>query len=151
LNTVEPIRDLGKIEAMKKILRGQNVRGWLLFILGINSVLRVSDLLRLKQSDVCDERGRVLDAVRIRERKTGKEKLFLLNKSARRALEEYMRAVGHNPDKYLFRSGKGGNKPICRMQAWELLKNAAKAVGVKETVGTHSLRNYGTRKIMGSA
>jgi integrase len=125
LNTVEPIGDLGKIEAMKKILRGQNVRDWLLFILGINSALRVSDLLRLKQSDVCDERGRVLDAVCIRERKTGKEKLFLLNKSARRALEEYMRAVGHNPDKHLFRSGKGGNKSICRMQAWELLKNAA--------------------------
>jgi hypothetical protein len=57
---VEPIRDLGKIEAMKKILRGQNVRDWLLFILGINSALRVSDLLRLRQSDVCDERGRVL-------------------------------------------------------------------------------------------
>jgi integrase len=57
LNTVEPIRDLGKIEAMKKILRGQNVRDWLLFILGINSALRVSDLLRLKQSDVCRRTG----------------------------------------------------------------------------------------------
>jgi integrase len=67
MNTVEPIRDLAKIEAIKKVLRGQNIRDWLLFTLGINSALRVSDLLRLQQTDVYDDRGRVLDAVRIRE------------------------------------------------------------------------------------
>jgi site-specific recombinase XerD len=140
LNTVEPIRDLTKIEAMKKVLRGQNIRDWLLFTLGINSALRVSDLLRLIQSDVYDDRGHALDAVRIRERKTGKEKLFRLNQSARKALEQYIRAVGHNSDAYLFRSRNGKNRPISRMQAWELLKNAAKTVGVKEAVGTHSVR-----------
>ena len=140
MNTVEPIRDLTKIDAMKKVLRGQNIRDWLLFTLGINSALRVSDLLRLKQVDVYDDRGRVLDAVRIRERKTGKEKLFRLNQSARKALEEYIRAVGHDPQVYLFRSRKGGNRPISREQAWELLKKAAKMVGVKEAIGTHSLR-----------
>jgi integrase len=106
MNTVEPIRDLTKIDAMKKVLRGQNIRDWLLFTMGINSALRVSDLLCLKQADVYDDRGRVLDAVRIRERKTGKEKLFKLNQSARRALEEYIRADGHDPDAYLFRKRK---------------------------------------------
>jgi integrase len=148
---VEPIRDLTKIEAMKKVLRGQNIRDWLLFVLGINSALRVSDLLRLKQSDVYDDRGRVLDAVRIRERKTGKEKLFRLNQSARKALEEYIRAVSHDPDAYLFRSRQGANRPISRQQAWDLLSNAAKTVGVAGCIGTHTMRNYGTGLIMGSA
>jgi integrase len=93
-----------------------------------------------KQSDVFDERGRVLDAVRIRERKTGKEKLFRLNQGARKALEEYIRTVGHNSEAYLFRSRKGANKPISRSQAWEILRNAAKTVGIKSLIGTHSMR-----------
>jgi integrase len=141
LNTVEPIRDLTKIEAMKKVLRGQNIRDWLLFTMGINSALRVSDLLCLKQADVYDDRGRVLDAVRIREHKTtGKEKLFRLNQSARRALEEYIRSVVHDPDAYLFRSRQGANRRISRQQAWDLLSNAAKTVGIAGCIGTHTMR-----------
>ena len=130
MNTVEPIRDLTKIEAMKKILKATNTRDWLLFVVGINSALRVSDLLRLKQADAYDDRGRVLDAVRIRERKTGKEKIFRLNQSARKALEEYIRVAGHDPQAYLFRSRKGNNRPISRTHAWEIVSHAAKAVGM---------------------
>jgi len=83
VNTVEPLRDLAKIESMKKVLKGQSVRDYTLFVLGINSALRVSALLSLKQSDFYDERGRAMDAVRIRECRTGKEKLFRLNQSVR--------------------------------------------------------------------
>jgi site-specific recombinase XerD len=140
---VEPIRDLSKIDAMKKVLKGQSIRDWLLFVLGINSALRVSDLLQLMQADVYDVRGRVLDAVRIREQKTGKEKLFRLNQSARKALEEYIRTVDCDPKAYLFRSRQGTSKPISRQQAWEILSRAAKAVGLTQPIGSHSMRNYG--------
>ncbi len=122
------------------MLRGQNIRDWLLFCLGINSALRVSDLLRLKQADVYDERGRVLDAVHIRERKTGKEKTFRLNQSAKKALEEFIRAVGHDGDRYLFVSRKGINRPLSRSQAWQIIHRAARSVGVKENIGTHTMR-----------
>ncbi len=140
MNTVEPIRDIRQIDALKKLLRGQNIRDWLLFVLGINSALRVSDLLRLRQADVYDDRGRVLDAVRIREKKTGKEKTFKLNKSIRKALEEYVAAVGHDPEAYLFASRKGDNLPISRTQAWEIISQAAKQVGIVGCTGTHSMR-----------
>jgi integrase len=143
VNTVEPIRDLAKIDAMKKVLRGQSIRDWLLFVLGINSALRVSDLLRLRQADVYDSRGRVLDAVRIREKKTGKEKLFRLNQSAKKALEVYIQGDGHNPDAYLFRSRQGVNKPISRQQAWVILGDAARAVGIAGCIGSHAMRNRG--------
>ncbi len=140
MNTVEPIRDLSRIEAMKKILRGQSLRDWLLFTLGINSALRVSDLLRLRQCDVYDDRGRVLESIRIREKKTNKEKTFKLNKNAKKALEEYVEAVGHDPDRFLFSSRKGDNLPISRTQAWSIISCAAKAVGIMENIGTHSMR-----------
>jgi len=47
--TVEPIRDAKKIVAIKTILKaGKYPRDYLLFTLGINLALRVSDLLALK-------------------------------------------------------------------------------------------------------
>ncbi|MEA4872583.1 MAG: site-specific integrase, partial [Synergistaceae bacterium] len=70
MQMVQPIRDIRKIEAMKKILRAGGKRNELLFILGINSALRVSDLLGLKVADVLDEKGKLKDAVSLNERKT---------------------------------------------------------------------------------
>jgi integrase len=144
MNTVEPIRDLDKIATMKKILKATGLRNWLLFVLGINSALRVSDLLRLRQADVFDDRGRVLDSIRIREEKTDKEKLFPLNKPVKKALEEYIQTVcadlhGYGKNRYLFASRKGKNRPISRTQAWEIISSAAKAVGLKN-IGTHTMR-----------
>jgi integrase len=137
---------------MKKVLRGQSIRDWLLFTLGINSALRVSDLLRLRERDCFDSKGRVLEAIRLREGKTDKEKVFIINKSAKKALEEYYAGVAnhdHDPDRYLFVSRKGKNRPISRTHAWEILSKAARSVGIN-CFGAHSMRNYGTRKVMGT-
>lgn len=49
---VEPIRDKNKIETVKRILKENGSRDYLLFLLGINSGLRISDILKLKVSDV---------------------------------------------------------------------------------------------------
>ena len=46
MELVEPIRDKKQIQGMKKYLKGQNSRDALLFVLGINSGLRISDLLK---------------------------------------------------------------------------------------------------------
>lgn len=64
---VQPIRDKKTLETMKKILRSSNLRDYNLFILGINSGLRISDLLTLK---VTDEKCRIKDWIVIREKKT---------------------------------------------------------------------------------
>ncbi|MGG1940439.1 hypothetical protein ABFY57_12185 [Paenibacillus polymyxa] len=53
---VQPIRDRKKFETMKKILKSQNIRDYCLFVLGINSGLRVSDLLKLVIADLLDEK-----------------------------------------------------------------------------------------------
>ncbi|SDM95106.1 hypothetical protein SAMN04488502_10974 [Dendrosporobacter quercicolus] len=66
MELVEPIRDKKQIQGMKKYLKGQNCRDWLLFTLGINSGLRVSDLLKLIVTDV---KGK--ERIIIREQKTG--------------------------------------------------------------------------------
>ena len=141
MNTVEPIRDPGKIEAMKKYLKGQSLRDYLLLVLGINTGLRVSDLLQLRMSELVDDKSKIKEGIVLREKKTGKEKKFPINRAARLALEEFQKASkGYNPSDYLFASQKGKSKPINRQQAWKILSDAAKAVGIMVPIGTHTLR-----------
>ncbi|MEK3965461.1 site-specific integrase [Paenibacillus sp. FSL H7-0323] len=130
---VEPIRSKKQIDALKKYLRGQNIRDYLLFVLGINSGLRISDLLKLQVEEVYNQ-----DRISIREQKTGKRKDFPLSDTCKKAILEYVKATGHKSGA-LFASRKGGN-PISRVHAYRILNEGASRVGIKEAVGTHTLR-----------
>jgi integrase len=52
MNFVQPIRDPEKIEAIKQFLKERNERNYILFLIGVNTGLRISDILKLKVSDV---------------------------------------------------------------------------------------------------
>ncbi len=52
MNFVEPIRDRKRIAQIKNLLRGQGrFRDLLLFVMGVNTALRISDVLRLRIGD----------------------------------------------------------------------------------------------------
>ncbi len=133
MNYVQPIRDLEKLEEIKTILKRQSFRNYFLFILGINTGLRISDILKLRVSDV---KGKT--HIVIREEKTSKIKRFKINSSLTREVEYYIKNM--KTDDYLFPSRTGGNtKPISRVMAYNILSTAAHEAGVKE-IGTHTLR-----------
>jgi site-specific recombinase XerD len=136
---VQPIRDKRALETMKKLLKANNPRDHCLFVLGINSGLRISDLLTLKLSDVSDEKGRIKDRISLREAKTNKLKDFPLGETSRKALKEYLECLDTGPGLVLFASRKG-SRSITRQQAYRILNDAARAIGIKEKIGTHSLR-----------
>lgn len=131
MQTVQPIREIEKIEEIKKILKHESYRNYFLFVMGINTGLRISDLLPLKVKDI---RGRT--HILIREKKTGKPKKFLINTTLRKEITEY--TDGMNDEEYLFKSERG-NKPIQRVQAYKILRRVAEQVGLEE-IGTHTLR-----------
>lgn len=56
---VEPIWDLNKISSMKKILLAKREREYLLFVIGINSPYRISDLIRIQYNHVMDEKKKI--------------------------------------------------------------------------------------------
>jgi integrase len=130
---VEPIRDKVQIDDMKCHLKINNIRDWLLFTLGINSGLRISDLLKLTVEDVSGE-GTI-----VREKKTQKVKSFLLSNTCQRAIKEYLEQTGIISGT-LFPSKKDKTKPITSRQAWHILKEAAEFVGITGNIGTHTLR-----------
>ena len=135
---VQPIRDLKQIETMKKLLKQQNLRDYCLFVLGINSGLRISDLLKLKVADVI-ENGKIKDRIRLREKKTNKFKDFPLSEKTKQSIKEYLKTRNYTENEPLFISRK--NKGfLLRQQAYKIINDVAKSIGIKEKIGTHTLR-----------
>ncbi len=126
---------------MKRYLKGKSVRDYALFVVGTNVALRISDLLDLTWDDILDENGNFKILI-LKEGKTQKIRNIKLNQSSRKAIGELLETLDtYDMDDYIFKSREGDNKPISRQQALNILKDAAESVGgVKENIGTHSLR-----------
>ena len=152
MKSVEPIRDTKTIKNMRAILKSQSTRNELLFILGINVGLRISDILKLKVRDLTKSNTKApKDYVIITEIKTRKIKKFYIGDIVKKVIENYMKE-NNNPefDTYIFLSKKGVNRPITRQQAYRIINNAAELLGIVERndkgnlihgeIGTHTLR-----------
>lgn len=141
MNLVEPIRDLNKIKDIKIYLKGKSTRDHALFVVGINVALRISDLLKLTWSDVLNENEKSFKSIKLLEGKTKKQRNILLNDTSQKALRELLSGLNDNKvNDFIFKSREGDNRPITRQQALTILKSAAIAVGIKDNVGTHTLR-----------
>lgn len=137
---VQPLKDEKQINTIKKLLKAKNMRDYCLFTIGINSGLRISDLLKLKVNDVMTEKRKIKERISIKEQKTGKTKEFPFGETTKKALKEYLESRENlQLNQYLFPSRKRGT-PITRQQAYRVLNEVAKEVGVKEKIGTHTLR-----------
>lgn len=147
MQKVQPIRSEADVERMKIALKKRNLRDWALFTLGINTGLRISDMLKLKVEDIidADDRGRlrITDRLRLAESKTGKTKDVILTASAKTALRTHLKSSKaiDRPQAPLFPSRMArGTVPITRWTAWMTLNIAAKDAGIKEKIGTHTMR-----------
>lgn len=134
---VGPIVESKDIKSIKKLLT-DNPRDKLLFIMGINSGLRVQDLLALKISDV---KGlNVGTRVSIKELKTMKLNVFFINKEIKDALDVYLNSYPHVDNHYLFKSRKGSNYPLTTFAVTKYVKKWCAAINLKGNYGAHSLR-----------
>ena len=129
---VQPIRDVQKIEEVKQLLKRKNKRNYIMFVLGINTGMRISDIVNIQVKHV-----RKKNHIIITEKKTGKDKRILITDSLKKCLKEYIENL--RDDDYLIRSRQGKNKPISRFTAYKILKKAAAECDLLE-IGTHTLR-----------
>ena len=83
MTTVEPIRNKKDIEKVEKYLAKQSKRDLLLFNIGTNCGLRISDILRLNVGDVRNKAY-----IQIVEKKTGKFKKFPINAKLKPLIED---------------------------------------------------------------
>lgn len=118
-------------------------RNKLMFILGINIALRGSDLSRLRWCDILNLDGSVKENTKIqpyKTRKTGKFVFIYFNNQSRKAIEDYLKLYPYEQlTDYVFESKKT-NEGINPRQIWDVVKKAAKEAGIKQNIGSHSLR-----------
>jgi site-specific recombinase XerD len=82
---------------------------------------------------------RVGDALTIKESKTGKDNILVINKTVHRALRNFLDRVQLDDDSFLFASRKG-NGHIQSQAVSKLVKNWTKAINLKGNYGAHTLR-----------
>ncbi len=131
MNVVEPIRSKKDIKRIEIYLRKRNERNFLLFVMGINSGLRISDILALNVGDVKNR-----SYIKIVEKKTHKYKKFPINSKLKILLNHFVK--NRNDDEPLFFTQRKNR--LDRVQAYKILNEASLNVGLKYNIGTHSLR-----------
>lgn len=131
MTTVEPIRKKADIKKVEKILAKQSQRNLLLFTVGTNCGLRISDILELNVGDVKDK-----NYIQIVEKKTGKFKKFPINDKLKPMFAEYTK--DKDLDEPLFVSIFGNRME--RTMAYRIINQACRQVGIEAKIGTHTLR-----------
>jgi len=134
--TVSPIRKIKDIKAVSKLL-SDNPRNFLLFTMRLNNGLRTGDLLKLKVGQVEDLK--IGETLTIRESKTKKKNILVINKSVYKALRNLFDGNRPYDDDFLFASRKG-NQALTVSAVNKMIKKWTGAINLKGNYGAHTLR-----------
>lgn len=145
MSTTQPIKTAELLQDFKEYYRKEhpNPRNYALCILGLNTALRISDILLLKWENVYDfQKEKYYSHISVKEQKTGKTSRIAVNHTITEVLTEYYAANKAIPsaEDYLFQSRKGINRPLGRSQAFRIIKEAACGIGMNQNISCHSLR-----------
>ncbi|MDY0191625.1 MAG: tyrosine-type recombinase/integrase [Desulfuromonas sp.] len=138
---VDPIRDAKDIRLIKKILSDQP-RNLALFVVGINTNLRASDLLRIKVGDV--RYLKIGEYFTLREKKTGKLRSITVNKAVFEVTADLIASIPFaQDDDFLFQSRKknsasGGMLTVSYLNS--LVKEWCREINLRGNYGAHTLR-----------
>lgn len=151
-HTAEPIKSMQDIIRVTTYLKEQKrYRDNMFFIVGINFGLRISDLSRLRFSDLINPDFTFKESFPVFEKKTRntrkrkKNRYVSINDAVIEAVTLYLaNTPGVSLSDYLFRSesnhGCNVNAPMNKTSFHRILKNIAEEVGLTCQISTHSLR-----------
>ena len=80
------------------------------------------------------------DTLAIKESKTGKDNILVVNKSVHKSLKNYLGRVKPKGGDYLFSSRKGKNRAITIQAVNNLIKKWTRAINLDGNYGAHTLR-----------
>ena len=151
---VKPIKNRKVLEEVKNCLLNDfdtGRRNYTIFQVGKATLLRVSDVLRLKKTDVYDNHGRVKRNAYIIDKKTKKRNVLYLG-PVERDLEDYFDWLedfeSEHPQKlvfdsiWLFPSMTHPNKHIDERRFYMIMHKVGQKLEV-DYLGTHTMRKTG--------
>lgn len=143
MGTTQPIR---KKEDLRKFLNyyqsaHPNLRNYTLIVFGLNTALRISDILNLTWEDVYDFKEKHFhEHLSVTEKKTGKQNTVALNHHLKQTLELYKDTRNPAPQNYIFTKTTDYSVPLSRSQAFRIMKKAAEETLHASHISCHSLR-----------
>ena len=148
---VQPLRSMEYIEKAKQYFlnkperyKGQNIRDYTIFVLGINLARRCGDLLHFRIHNVWDGRA-IKPYILISEQKTGKSAKMVVTPVVRDALESYILTLPYDlsMSDFLFPSRKKKDGKYAAMtvgnfyKKMQALKDELELI---DPIGTHTMR-----------
>lgn len=147
MNTAQPIKKPKDLENLKSFYKEiePNPRNYLLIILGLNTALRISDILKLQWNSVYNfDTNSYRNHIEITEQKTGKNSQIYINGQSIEALSEYKQHLKNKNSNFSSRQflfcHSNKNVPINRTQAFRIIKKAAEYFNIPGVICCHSLR-----------
>jgi integrase len=131
LKTVKPVKDALKEGQLMTRLNEIHPKYRILWRIGSATGLRVSDILPLLVRDI-------KPSFDVKESKTKKIRRITLTPAICAEIALYALKTRLEPYNYLI-PGRGRNRPLNRVQAWRVIKQAAADIGL-ESIGSHSMR-----------
>jgi len=159
-HTAEPIKDVRDINKISSFLvKNERYRDNMLFIVGINFGLRISDLLSLRFSSIINDDLSFKSEFAILEKKTRntrnvkKNRYISINDAVVEAVTLYLMHCPARLGDYMFRSesnhGKNYDAPLHRSSVDDILKGIARDCGISSKVSSHTLRKtFGYHQMM---
>lgn len=143
MGTTQPIRNKADVKNFTEYygLIKPNPRNYAMIVLGLHTALRISDILELQWQDLYQfKKRRYVEHLTVYEKKTGKASVISLNHHIIDALEAYRIQKIPKPADYIFCKSTDSSKPICRTQAYRIVKQAADKTLDETHISCHSLR-----------
>ena len=131
MSFIQPVKDEAVLNLIPNLLTKHYTQQFCdIWIFGINTALRVTDILNIRFVDIEQDR------LRIRERKTKKSAEILLNSKCKDIIERIRK---ERPNAvYLFESNQNKGHPLSRQTVGRVLKDIGEIVGLR--LSTHSMR-----------
>ncbi|MCP0887333.1 site-specific integrase [Ligilactobacillus sp. WILCCON 0076] len=147
---VLPIKDSNVLQQVQKCLLEDfkaGKRNYTIFQIGKATLLRVSDVMRLKYQDVYNLDGSIKHNAYIRDKKTNKQNTLYL-KPVEHDLLEYRQWLldSRLQSEWLFPSTKRSNRHITEKQFYKVMARVGDLLGINY-LGTHTMRKTGAYRV----
>lgn len=144
---LKSLDDINKIRTY--FISSKRYRDDMMFVLGICTGLRISDLCSLNVGDVVTEQGKFKECIDIKEKKTGKSSVnpddkCIITEAMKKAIAVYLNHKKKwdvdEPLLYSRKPNADGEHRIAEESGWRIMKQAQRECGLKYNIGSHSMR-----------
>ncbi|MGK4161869.1 site-specific integrase [Limosilactobacillus reuteri] len=147
---VLPIKDSNILHEVQDTLLNNfryGRRNYTIFQVGKATLLRVSDVLALRRSEIYENNGSIKKNAYIRDKKTGKQNTLYL-KPVQNDLITYSQWLKDNniDSEWLFPSIKNPDRHISEKQFYKIMVKTGDLLGINY-LGTHTMRKTGAYRV----